>query len=283
LQEDGQGVSTTIEEQLKPVPVALGGVRGGPDTRTLRRDDWARSPIVTATFLTVFVVYSTWAVFQNAYYYAGTQFHRDLLSPFYSPCIAGSCVPGSHGGFVISWWMLSPGILVLLGPLGFRLTCYYYRKAYYRSFWQSPPACGVADGHTSYSGETRFPLILQNIHRYFFFIGLLFCVILSIDAVMAFRLPGDGGYGMSIGTVVLCANAVLLWLYTLSCHACRHMCGGNVKQFSKHRVRYNVWKTLTPLNAKHMQLAWVSLTFVALADLYVRLVASGTITDLKLF
>jgi hypothetical protein len=261
----------------------LGGVRGGPDARTLRKDRWWASPLVTVSFLTAFIVYSTWAVFQNAHYYVGEAAHRDLISPFYSPCLTASCVHGARGAVFITWWAISPGILVLGGPLGFRLTCYYYRKAYYRSFWQSPPACGVADGHGSYSGETRFPLILQNLHRYFFFIGLIFNTILTIDAVMAFRLPGDGGIGVSLGTVVLVVNASLLWLYSLSCHACRHMCGGNVNQFSKHPIRQKIWKTLTPLNARHMQFAWASLTFVALADLYVRLVASGAFHDPKIF
>ena len=40
---------------------------------------------------------------------------------------------------------------------------------------------------------------------------------------------------------------------------------------------------MTPLNARHMQFAWVSLFMVAFADLYVRLVATGTITDPKIF
>jgi len=275
-------VSTTLEE-LKPVPVTIGGTRGGPDVSTLRRDPWWRSPVTTVAFLTVFVVYSTWAVFQNAYYYVGTGMHRDLISPFYSPCITASCVPGAHGGFVITWWTISPGILILIFPLGFRLTCYYYRKAYYRGFWQSPPACGVTDGHKRYTGETRFPLILQNVHRYFFVILLVFNTILTVDAVMAFRMPGEGGYGISIGTLVLCANALFLWSYSLSCHACRHLCGGNVKQFSKHRVRHRIWTLLTPLNARHMQIAWISLGFVAFTDLYVRLVASGVFGDPQLF
>jgi len=275
-------VSTTVE-QLKPVPVTLGGVRGGPDQRTVRHDNWWASPLATLVYLTAFVVYTTWAVFQNAYYYVGDAAHRDLISPFYSPCLTASCVPGAHGGVVITWWMISPSILIVGGPLCFRLTCYYYRKAYYRSFWQSPPACGVADGHAQYTGETRFPLILQNIHRYTWFIALIFNVILTIDAVMAFRLPGDGGIGVSIGTIVLVLNAVLLWVYSLSCHWCRHMCGGNVNQFSKHPIRYRLWKFVTPLNTKHMQFAWISLTWVALTDLYVRLVASGWIPDHKLF
>jgi hypothetical protein len=234
--------------------------------------------------LTAFVVYSTWAAFQNGNFYVGADMHRDLISPFYSPCLAQSCVThGIHGSVVASWWTISPAILVLVGPLGFRLTCYYYRKAYYRSFWQSPPACGVVDGHRRYTGETRFPLILQNVHRYFFFIGLFFNVILTIDAVMAFRMPGDGGIGVSVGTLVLCLNAALLWMYSSSCHACRHFCGGNVDQFSKHPIRYRVWRLLSPLNARHMQFAWASLAWVAFADIYVRLVASGTFTDPKIF
>jgi len=276
---------STVED-IRPVPVMLGGVRGGPDVRTLRPDRWWVTPAVTVGLLTAFVVYSTWAVFQNGDFYVGAAAHRDLISPFYSPCLTYSCgVAGGPGkGFLyLTWWTISPGILVLGGPLGFRLTCYYYRRAYYRSFWQSPPACGVADGHGSYSGETRFPLILQNIHRYFFFIALVFNVILTIDAVMAFRMPGEGGIGVSLGTVVLVVNAAFLWLYSLSCHACRHLCGGNVNQFSRHRMRHRLWRLLTPLNARHMQIAWASLVLVALADLYVRLVASGAFSDPKVF
>ncbi len=269
-------------EDVKPTPVTLGGTRGGPAVRTLRRDRWWVSPAVTVGVLTAFVAYATWAAFQNANYYVGAAMHRDLISPFYSPCLAESCVPGSHPGFVITWWTISPAILILIFPLGFRLTCYYYRKAYYRGFWQSPPACGVADGHASYSGETRFPLILQNVHRYFFLFGLVFNVILTIDAVMAFRMPGEG-IGVSLGTLVLCVNAALLWIYTLSCHACRHLCGGNLDKFSKHPIRHRIWKTLSPLNARHMLFAWMSLIFVALTDLYVRLVASGVFHDPKLF
>ena len=153
----------------------------------------------------------------------------------------------------------------------------------YRGFWQSPPGCAVSDGHGRYTGETRFPLILQNLHRYFLYLALLVVTILTIDAVEAFRLPGDGGFGVSIGTLVLVANASLLWCYTLSCHAARHLCGGGVRSFSAHPVRYRIWKFLTPLNARHMQFAWVSLVFVGLTDLYVRLVAAGVFSDPKIF
>ncbi|MDA8186488.1 MAG: hypothetical protein ACYCUF_02245 [Acidimicrobiales bacterium] len=271
-------------EDLEPTPVTLGGVRGGPAGRTLRRDRWWVSPLVTVGVLTSFVAYTVWAMLQNANYYVGASMHRDLISPLYSPCIVGSCVPGSHGTFlVLHWWMITPALFALSVPGGFRMTCYYYRKAYYRGFWRSPPACAVADGHGKYSGESRFPLVLQNVHRYFWILAFVWNVILTIDAVMAFRMPGDGGIGVSVGTLVLCVNAVLLWLYSASCHACRHLCGGHVDQFSKAPLRHRVWKLLTPLNARHMQFAWASLIFVALTDLYVRLVASGVFHDPKLF
>ncbi len=275
---------TTVETAEKPAitPVELGGTRGGPDVPTLRSDNWWIQPLVSAVILTAFVVYSTWAAFVNKNYFVGGAMHRDLISPFYSPCLAASCVPGSHPSTVISWWTISPALLILIVPLGFRLTCYYYRRTYYRSFWLSPPNCGVADAHGSYSGETRFPLVLQNIHRWFFYLGLILNVILTIDAIEAFREPGLG-IGVSVGTLVLCVNAALLWLYSISCHSCRHLCGGQLKSFSDHPIRYKFWKLLSPLNANHMKFAWASLVFVALADLYVRLVASGTITDYKLF
>jgi hypothetical protein len=278
---------STVEDvrstPVSPTPVSLGGVRGGPDSeRTLRSDRWWLSPTITVGVLTSFVVYSTWAAFQNRNYFVGAAAHRDLISPFYSPCLAGSCVPGSHPGFTLVQWTISPAILILIVPLGFRLTCYYYRRAYYRGFWQSPPACGVADAHATYSGETRFPLILQNAHRYFFYLGLVLNVILTIDAVVAYGEPGEG-VGVSVGALFLTVNAVLLWSYSLSCHACRHLCGGNVNRFSAHPLRARIWKTLTPLNARHMQIAWASLIFVALTDLYVRLVAAGVFSDPRLF
>ena len=167
--------------------------------------------------------------------------------------------------------------------MGFRFTCYYYRKAYYRAFWQSPTACAVREPHKKYTGETRLPLILQNLHRYFFYIALLFNVILSIDAVIAFRNPAGQWGHMGLGTLVLIVNATLLWLYSVSCHACRHVTGGRLKHFSKHPIRYWMWTQVSKLNTTHMQFAWLSLFWVLLTDLYIRLVASGAITDPRFF
>ena len=163
------------------------------------------------------------------------------------------------------------------------LPIYYYRKAYYRGFWQSPPACAVAEPHKSYSGETKAPLIVNNAHRWFFLAGLVFNVLLTIDALLAFRNEHKEWGHMSVGTIVLLINATLLWGYSVSCHSCRHIVGGRLRNFSKHPVRYKAWTFVSKLNEKHQNFAWVSLFGVALADLYVRLVASGAITNFYFF
>ncbi|MGZ4613228.1 MAG: hypothetical protein ACXV1K_08675 [Kineosporiaceae bacterium] len=250
------------------------------DARTLRRDRWWVAPLLTAVVLLAFILYATWRAFENAYYYA-----TPYMSPFYSPCVASDCIPGSDsfGRVIGSWWTLSPALLILVFPLGFRLTCYYYRRAYYRAMWLSPPACAVAEPHTRYTGETRFPLILQNAHRWFFYIGLVFNLILTYDAIAAFRDPHGNWGHMGLGTLVLLANAALLWGYSLSCHSCRHAVGGRLKHFSKHPLRYQAWTFVSRLNARHVRFAWVSLFSVALADLYVRSVASGAINDIRFF
>jgi hypothetical protein len=241
---------------------------------TLRTDRYWVAPLVTFTILLAFIAYATFRAFQNEYYYASP-----YISPFYSPCISNNCIPMPGAGevhFIGPWWGLSPALLILIFPLGFRMT-------YYRAFWQSPPACAVAEPHGKYTGETRFPLILQNLHRYFFFFALIFNVFLTWDAVLGFRnAAGQWGH-MGLGTVILVVNACLLWAYSASCHSCRHIMGGRLKHFSKHPVRYRAWTIVSKLNTRHMQLAWASLFGVALTDLYVWLVSSGVFSDPKFF
>ena len=272
-------------------PPHEGPGRAAIPERTLRRDRWWVQPLITGSVLLAFIIYSTWAALQNADYY-----WRPYLSPFYSPCVASVCNSvrdgaNAHGqyvhapnvGIIGTWWPFAPAILVLIFPLGFRLTCYYYRRSYYRAFWGSPPACAVGEPHKRYTGETRFPLILQNLHRYFFYLGLILNCILTYDAVVSFQ-NHQGKWGhMGFGTLVLVVNAALLWLYSLSCHSCRHIIGGRLKHFSRHPIRFKAWGVVSKLNQRHMQLAWASLIFVGLTDLYVRLVASGTIHDPRFF
>jgi len=236
-----------------------------------RQDAWWVEPLIVVTVLTSFSIYAFWAAVQNANYYAAP-----YLSPFYSPCISASC---AHQTLPIvgSWWSLSPAFLILWIPLGFRATCYYYRKAYYRSFFWSPPACAVPDAPKHYSGEMHFPFVIQNIHRYFFWLSLVILAFLWWDALLAFRFPT--GIGIGLGTVVLIVNAALLTLYSLSCHSCRYLCGGYLDSFKGAPLPYRLWRLTNILNPRHPQFAWVSLFGVALADLYVRLVATGVILD----
>ncbi len=178
----------------------------------------------------------------------------------------------------------SPAILILGGPLGFRATCYYYRKAYYRSFFLDPPACSVGEFRPhKYRGETAFPLILQNLHRYFLYVALIFLIILWYDAIRAFWF--EGGFGIGVGSLVLLTNIVLLSLYTFSCHSLRHIVGGKLDCFSCVALggpRHAAWRGTSLLNERHMLFAWLSLFSVGLSDLYVRLVATGAIRDLRL-
>ncbi|MFD5427732.1 hypothetical protein [Streptomyces sp. NPDC127084] len=258
-----------------------GASRAAIAPRHLRTDRWWLAPAATAAGLLAFIVYSTWRAFANSDYHAAP-----YVSPFYSPCLAENCetMPGGPNWEIFgSWWTLSPALLILVFPLGFRLTCYYYRKAYYRGFWASPPACAVAEPHRKYTGETRFPLILQNVHRYFFYLALPVAGILTYDTVLAFRDEHYAWGHMGLGTLVFLVNIVLIWAYTLSCHSCRHIIGGRLKHFSRHPVRYRLWGLVSRLNERHMLLAWTSLASVALADFYVYLLASGAFADPRFF
>jgi hypothetical protein len=249
--------------------------------RTLRTDQWWVPPLFTFLGLLGFIVYGVWRALMFDYYYDA---ETHLLAPFYSPCLTTECVEGaSDFGQPISWWALSPALLILIFPGGFRATCYYYRKAYYRSFWLSPPACAVSEPHGKYTGETRFPLILQNIHRYFFYAAVLVASILTYDVFLSLRnAEGEWGH-MGLGTVVLAVNAVLIWAYTLGCHSCRHIVGGRLKNFSSHPLRYRFWTLVSKLNARHMLFAWLSLFSVMAADFYVLLVAADVINDPRFF
>jgi hypothetical protein len=243
--------------------------------RSERVDRWWVQPLLVVLVLTAFSAYALWAALQNANYYA-----PPYLSPFYSPCLTTTC---EHVTLPLigGWWFLSPAFLVLGVPLGFRVTCYYYRRAYYRSFFWSPPACAVPDARRGYSGETKFPFILQNIHRYLFWLAFVVLVFLWWDVIIAFRFPD--GFGMGLGTLVLLANVVLLSGYSFSCHSCRYLAGGYLDSFAKKKIRYFLWRVTQALNPYHGLFAWLSLFSVMIADAYVRLLAMGIITDVRFF
>jgi hypothetical protein len=283
------GMATQTPAQPAPPPQGVqrdNGPRASIVARTLRGDRWWVQPLVIAIGFTAFVVYATWAAFNHPLVVDNGAPHRifyanPYLSPFYSPCFTDGCPSTISWGAVDFWHWLSPALYVLIFPLSFRATCYYYRKAYYRSFWLSPPACAVSEPHSTYTGETRFPLLVQNIHRYTWYFAVIFAGILTWDAVESFIYTDSTGthFFLGVGTFVLVVNAVLILGYTLGCHSCRHITSGRINSFSKHPVRYRWWTFVSALNRKHMQWAWASLVWVGIADGYIRLVSNGTITD----
>jgi hypothetical protein len=253
--------------------------------QTARSDRWWVQPLLVFVGLSAFLVYSTWAAFQGVHYHVGP-----YLSPFYSPELFGE---SAHSWFgpKPGWWPLwlpwSPAFLILWAPAGFRLTCYYYRGAYYKAFWADPPGCTVGEPRTRYRGEQSFPLILQNVHRYFLYLALLFLVFLSHDVWKAlwFVDPATGTerVGLGVGTLVLAINVALLGGYTLSCHSLRHLVGGRLDQLTSWSHRQTAYRCVSCLSRRHMVFAWLSLVWVGFADLYVRLVSMGTWTDYRLF
>ena len=267
---------------MTQAPEAPARTRAQIGQRTLRTDNWWQTPRVVAALLTIWVVYATVRVFTGHWYFV-PKYH--YLTPFYSPCVSGECVPGSStlGQWIPAVPPIIPYAFVSLPfVLGFRLTCYYYRGAYYRAFWRSPAACAVREPHATYSGETKLPLITFNLHRFFFYMAVLISILNTYDMVQAFRGP-NGSFGIGIGSLIILINVILLWAYTLSCHSCRHITGGRLKNFSKHPVRYWIWTQISRLNKKHMQLAWITLTTLIVTDFYIMLVAANAFPDPRLF
>src|SRR5580700_3987730 len=245
-------------------------LRNGGFGSTARRDAWWREPLLVFLGFGAFIVYSTWAAMQGDHYTFGP-----YLSPFYSPLLMTK-KPG--------WWPaflpFSAAMLILWAPGGFRFTCYYYRGAYYKAFWADPPSCTVGEPRKTYLGERSFPLIVQNIHRYFLYLALMFLVILGRDVWNAFWF--NGRFGIGVGTLVLLANLVLLTSYTFGCHSFRHLVGGFRDRLAGAPTRKRIYDCVSCLNRRHMLFAWCSLFSVAFADLYVRMCSMGLWTDWRI-
>ena len=266
---------------MEAVPVKI-VPRGYGETE--RQDAWWIEPILVFVVFSSFLGYGTWAAMQNAHFEFGP-----YLSPFYSPLLFGT----SHhawfgprpGWFPVA--LFYPALMILPVPGLFRFTCYYYRGAYYKAFWMDPVSCTVGEPRKTYWGERWFPLILQNVHRYFAYIACLFLLVLSYDVWLAlwFENPttGQTEFGIGVGTLVLAVNVVLLSSYTLGCHSIRHLAGGVKDEVSKSPMRHACYNCSSALNGRHMLFAWCSLFSVALSDVYVRLCSMGVITDTRLF
>jgi hypothetical protein len=251
--------------------------------KTLRTDAWWFEPALIAAGLSIFLGYLTISAFLDGWKYE--------IGPYLSPVFE----PKLHGKY--SAWYFSPALLILWVPIGFRATCYYYRRAYYRSYLFSPPACAVGDSpigdlvpNKAYTGESKFPLVLQNLHRFFMYGALVFTVFLWYGALRSFYNtdsvidghPASTGWGIGLGSIILCINAALLMMYTFSCHSFRHFVGGGLDCFSCtawSRTRKSIWDRVSSWNTNHRLYAWSSLVWIAFTDVYIRLVANGHLTD----
>ncbi len=261
-------------------------LRNGGFGKTMRKDAWWVEPLLIFLGYASFILYANYAVFNPqcgavpCYEVPGTSY----LSPMYSPLLFTSA-PSWWPGFV----PFSAAMLILWAPAGFRFTCYYYRGAYYKGFWADPPSCAVGEPgfRKNYRGERKFPLIMQNIHRYFLYLAIIFIFLLSYDAWKALWFDGPGGagtqFGVGLGTLLMIGNPILLGLYTFGCHSFRHLIGGMKDVMSESPARKSCYDCVSHLNKSHMKWAWISMFYVAFVDLYIRLCASGTITDWRIF
>jgi hypothetical protein len=263
----------------------MGDIGGHVDGfgQTHRRDRWWVGPAVTAGGLSLWLVYFFYAASSQMYYAAG---------PYISPFYIAYANPGTGTdpsptwamfGHWPAWWpaMISPALIVGFAPGAFRLTCYYYRKAYYRAFFGMPPGCAVGTRKVNYSGETGL-IVFQNLHRYTLYLAIALLPFLYLDAAHGMYHHGTIGFG--IGSAMLLVNALLLTSYTLGCHAWRHLVGGKLNCFSCDGVseaRHGIWGGVSWLNARHMSFAWSSLIWIALTDLYIRLMSMGVLPDVN--
>ena len=255
-------------------------LRNGGFGTTMRKDRWWVEPLLVFLGYTAFTVYANWAILENAFYeLPGTGY----LSPMYSPLLFRD-QPG--------WWPsfipYSAAWFILWAPLGFRFTCYYYRGAYYKGFWADPPSCAVGEPglRKNYRGERFFPLIFQNVHRYFLYLAILFIFLLTYDAWLGLWFDGPNGpgtqFGIGVGSLVLILNPILLGLYTFGCHSLRHLIGGRKDILSNAGLQKNCYDCVSHLNKNHMKWAWISMFYVGFVDLYIRMCAKGIWTDLRI-
>ncbi len=240
-----------------------------------------------AAYLGIMVVYSTWRGMMEADFWIFEEFGRSaghqtmwiesegshVLSPLFSPLVIprgdglGSMVP-----LELAW--MSPAMFILIFPIGFRATCYYYRKAYYRAFMQQPTGCAVSKPWDEYSGETGL-LLVQNLHRYFMYVALIYLPILSYDVWMSVNFHSAANvhsYGVSVGSMMLLVNLILLTGYCFGCHAFRHLVGGGANEWTANpmsRLKYRMWRFSTLFNENHRDWALYSLFWVMIADFYI--------------
>lgn len=192
----------------------------------------------------------------------GTQGYID---PFYSPTLA---------------------IIPLIAL--FRISCYAYRKDYHRHVFKHPMACKAGErldsSSRTYKGETGI-FLLNNFHRYFFYIGLGVLPFFYWDFYQSL-IYYPGYVTLRLGSLILLANAIMLTLWTVSCHAFRHLSGGYIDCYGCKAGGRGIKKFFngqSRLNLHHEQFAFLSLIVVVGVDLYIRGLIYGLPIDFTFF
>ena len=92
---------------------------------------------------------------------------------------------------------------------------------------------------------------------------------------------GTESFGISVGTLVLATESILLFMYVASCHAFRHLFGGGMNQWRNgiSVIIGILYIRISNLNIDHAFWFWTSLVMVFLGDLFVWAVAEGMIND----
>ncbi|HJM18075.1 MAG TPA: hypothetical protein QF703_00930 [Candidatus Thalassarchaeaceae archaeon] len=252
--------------------------------KTDRTDDWWKGPTAMAAYLGFMVVYATWRGFMEADFWFFEEFGRSsgnqtmaienqgshVLSPLFSPLI----YPDETSWIPKDLWWMSPAMFILIFPAGFRGTCYYYRKAYYRAFFQQPTGCAVSKPWNEYKGESGL-LVVQNLHRMFMYVAVIYLPILTYDFWLSLNFHDSAGahhFGISVGSLVLLLNLIMLSGYTFGCHAFRHVVGGGSNHWTgapMNRIKYGMWRLSTKLNEHHKDWALYSLFWVMFTDFYI--------------
>jgi hypothetical protein len=259
--------------------------------RTNRIDSWWSQPLAMGIALTAALLYTFWRLF---FYDADISYAlhgSTVMSPIFSPNVLEWELFGLKNWAATDapeW--VNAAILVLWIPFGFRGTCYYMRRVYYRTFFASPTACWVDEPDINraigYKGEKRL-FIFNNLHRYFLYAAMVILLIKWWDVThtMHFESNAYNGYGVSIGTFVMAIEAFLLTMYVTSCHALRHLAGGMLDRWTTgiSRLRGKMFGKISVLNRSHGFWFWTSLAFVFLGDLWVLAVAEGRLNDMVLF
>jgi hypothetical protein len=238
----------------------------------VRKDTWWITPLLVVVTFGAFVIYAVFRFYEgflgSATYYDLAEKGLPYLSPFYAIEV--------HKWF---GWHITPALFVMPIPIAFRLTCYYFRKAGYRSFTADPISCAVPERRKGYKGETAWPFVAVNIHRITFWLAAALVLLTWYDTVFTFIFQGR--FGVGVGSLLFLAEAIFVSLYTFSCHSFRHWIGGKKDCFTcgggGADLQYGLWGVVSKFNLRHGLWFWCSLLSIVAVDLWVRLIGTGVL------